>query len=260
MWKLIVAFVIVWKYVVPYMFFRFYFKSIVYRALVLYHRNVISQATINKATQFYKNHKWLKLRAPVETEDNAPNSKTYKLGRATMVFGDKNLVSKTPPKIWGIGATIHSWDDPEYEFVKEIKKQVESHLFKLGLHNLKDPFNVCLVNYYKNGKEFIGWHSDREELGDQNQIASVSIGTTRRFSFRWKHDLFTLMRPILKWFGWMNLFQRLYQRRPVASIHLESGSLLFMGSKCQDIYEHGLERDATCEEGRLNLTFRRFHY
>lgn len=238
-------------------------RSLVSRAVVLYWKNVISPDTIEKATIFFKNHKWTKSRAPYESKENENEEKkegTYKLGRATMVFGSRDVLEKTPPKIWGIDATIHSWDDPEFEFVKEILGQVHRKLKLEGFHNPKDPFNVCLVNYYKNGKEFIGWHSDREELGDQHKIASVSIGAERSFSFRWKVDLFTIFGAPLKRLGLVWLFNFLNNHRVVAKQKLENGSLLFMGGNCQSIYEHSLERDAECANGRLNLTFRRFHY
>lgn len=244
-----ILFFLVWRFVVPYLYLKFYLKSIVGRAIVLYWNHVVSESTIAKATTFFKNHTWVKSRAPLETVG------TYKLGRATMVFGDPDVMHKTPPKIWGLGATIHSWEEPEFSFVKEIKDQVERKLRNEGL--LNNSFNVCLVNYYKNGKEFIGWHSDREELGDQHIIASVSIGAERWFSFRWKTDFVSIFSSLLKR---LRLFQFLNNRRTVAKVKLENGSLLFMGKNCQSIYEHSLEREIECADGRLNLTFRRFHY
>ena len=44
-------------------------------------------------------------------------------------------------------------------------------------------FNSCLLNFYHNGNEGMGWHSDDEEsLGKNNTIASLSFGAERKFS------------------------------------------------------------------------------
>ena len=49
-------------------------------------------------------------------------------------------------------------------------------------------FNVCLLNYYQNGTQRIGWHSDREEPGRSTPIASISLGVPRQFLIRSKTD------------------------------------------------------------------------
>jgi alkylated DNA repair dioxygenase AlkB len=41
-------------------------------------------------------------------------------------------------------------------------------------------FNSCLLNYYRDGNDSIGAHSDNErELGDNPTIATLSVGDTR---------------------------------------------------------------------------------
>jgi len=43
-------------------------------------------------------------------------------------------------------------------------------------------FNSVLVNLYRDGADSVAWHSDNEpELGIEPTIASLSLGTTRRF-------------------------------------------------------------------------------
>jgi alkylated DNA repair dioxygenase AlkB len=44
--------------------------------------------------------------------------------------------------------------------------------------------DICLCGWYANGKKKIGWHRDREELGNQTPIASISLGAERLFEFR----------------------------------------------------------------------------
>ena len=47
------------------------------------------------------------------------------------------------------------------------------------------PFNSALINFYRNGQDGVGWHSDNEACnGPEPTIASVSLGATRRFDMR----------------------------------------------------------------------------
>src|SRR5687768_3924436 len=46
-------------------------------------------------------------------------------------------------------------------------------------------FNTALLNLYRDGKDYMGWHRDNEKsLGPAPVIASVSFGTERRFQLR----------------------------------------------------------------------------
>src|SRR5690606_3572482 len=48
-------------------------------------------------------------------------------------------------------------------------------------------FNSCLLNLYHSGDEGMSWHSDDEKiLGKDTTIASVSLGTERKFSLKHK--------------------------------------------------------------------------
>ena len=98
----------------------------------------------------------------------------------------------------------------------------------------KVEFNVCLLNYYQNGSQRIGWHSDREELGRTTPIASLSLGATRQFLLRSKTD----------------------GVRDRASIGMTNGSICIMENACQYRYLHSVPREGDVEEGRINLTFR----
>ena len=51
----------------------------------------------------------------------------------------------------------------------------------------KTTFNSVLINYYRDGKDRVAWHSDDEkELGKNPVIASVSLGAERKFKLRHK--------------------------------------------------------------------------
>ncbi|MFK7799212.1 MAG: alpha-ketoglutarate-dependent dioxygenase AlkB [Aureispira sp.] len=95
-------------------------------------------------------------------------------------------------------------------------------------------FNSVLANWYRNGQDSMGWHSDDEkELGSTPCIASISLGAARKLHFR------TVQKP--------------HQR---ASILLEHGSLLLMQGNSQQLWQHQIPKSKRVQEGRINLTFR----
>ena len=95
-------------------------------------------------------------------------------------------------------------------------------------------FNICLLNYYQNGTQRIGWHSDREEIGRSTPIASISLGTTRKFLIRSKTD----------------------GVRDRSSVDMSNGSMIVMENVCQYKYLHSVPKESEVMEGRINLTFR----
>ena len=95
-------------------------------------------------------------------------------------------------------------------------------------------FNSCLLIYYQDGDQGMGWHSDDEKsLDPYNAIASVSFGAKRRFDFRHKADKTTI------------------------SIDLENGSLLLMAGDTQAKWKHQLPKSKKVTCPRINLTFRK---
>ena len=49
-------------------------------------------------------------------------------------------------------------------------------------------FNHVVANLYRDGRDRVGFHADDEpELGYEPVIASVSLGATRRFVFKYKY-------------------------------------------------------------------------
>ena len=110
--------------------------------------------------------------------------------------------------------------------LSDIRAQVESYL--------KFSFNSVLVNLYRNGDDYVGWHSDNEpELGEQPFIASLTFGAERQFEFRHKKS------------------------SENGRILLRSGTLLIMHPDFQHYWLHSVPIDQNVTEGRINLTFRK---
>ncbi|MES2757955.1 MAG: alpha-ketoglutarate-dependent dioxygenase AlkB [Pseudomonadota bacterium] len=94
-------------------------------------------------------------------------------------------------------------------------------------------FNSVLLNYYRDGRDSMGMHSDNEtELGPEPAIASVSFGAARTFILQHKRNK---------------------QRLQVA---LTDGSLLLMAGSLQTNWMHGINKSARPLGPRVNLTFR----
>jgi alkylated DNA repair dioxygenase AlkB len=123
---------------------------------------------------------------------------------------------------------IHMNPKPWTEDLLEIKQAIEP---LAGV-----AFNSVLINYYRNGKDRVAWHSDDEkELGQNPVIGSVSLGAERKFKLRHKqYKANGLKHEIL----------------------LRHGSFLLMQGPTQHHWMHEIPRTAKPIGPRINLTFR----
>lgn len=94
-------------------------------------------------------------------------------------------------------------------------------------------FNFVVGNCYRTGKDSIGWHSDNfPQIGKRPAIASLSLGSARKFKLRHKDSGETV------------------------DYQLESGSLLIMLPGCQEDWVHTVPKTARPVGERINWTFR----
>jgi len=97
-------------------------------------------------------------------------------------------------------------------------------------------FTSVLLNYYRDGKDSMGWHSDDEkELGKNPVIGSVSFGESRKFQIRHKYR-----KDISK-----------------TEILLKNGSFLLMKGTTQHFWQHQIPKTSPKTSFRINLTFRK---
>jgi len=125
-----------------------------------------------------------------------------------------------------------------YTYSKVTKRAM---LFTEELLNLKKiiekesnaTYNSCLLNLYHTGEEGMAWHSDDEKMLKKNgEIASVTLGAARKFSFKHK------------------------ETKQKVDVLLESGSLLVMKDTTQTHWLHRLPPTKKVNSPRINLTFR----
>lgn len=144
--------------------------------------------------------------------------RTHNIPRLQAWYADEGLEYSYS----GIQLKHHKWS----QLLLEIKSMVEQHT--------KLQFNGCLINLYRNGSDYVSWHSDDEdELGVHPNIASVSFGESRVLSFRHK-----ISRELVK-------------------CTVEDNSLVLMRAPLQKFWEHQINKTAKDIGPRINLTFRR---
>ncbi|KAK3022661.1 hypothetical protein RJ639_045427 [Escallonia herrerae] len=136
----------------------------------------------------------------------------------------------------------HSWDD--YPPLKDILDAVRNAL-------PGSSFNSLLLNSYKGGNDYVGWHSDDEKLyGPTPEIASVSFGCDREFLLKKK--------PRTKREGERpSKRPKMIEHPDQHSFMLKHGSLLLMQGHTQRDWFHSVPKRAKAEAVRINLTFRR---
>ena len=126
----------------------------------------------------------------------------------------------------------------EYRYSgKQLNRQIWSQdlimIRKKIYKELKIDFNSVLANYYRDGKDSMGWHSDDEkELGPNPTIASISFGGERDLVFRNKISKETLAIP------------------------QTNGCLILIDGETQRNWQHSIKKTQKVIGPRINLTFR----
>jgi alkylated DNA repair dioxygenase AlkB len=126
----------------------------------------------------------------------------------------------------------------EYRYSgKQLNRQIWSQdlimIRKKIYKELKIDFNSVLANYYRDGKDSMGWHSDDEkELGPNPTIASISFGSERDLVFRNKITKETLAIP------------------------QTNGCLILIDGETQRNWQHSIKKTRKVIGPRINLTFR----
>lgn len=115
-----------------------------------------------------------------------------------------------------------------------LMEKIKEKVIKETGHNIK----YAQLNYYRDGRDYIGFHSDRE-MCEGDIIASISLGVTRRF--------------ILRHIDYKNSIYKKHQ------FELEDGSLIIMDyNSGKKYWKNSLPKMHVLRDGeeRINITFR----
>jgi alkylated DNA repair dioxygenase AlkB len=115
----------------------------------------------------------------------------------------------------------------------------------------RPTFNSTLINYYRDGNDYIRYHKDDEKVfGSNPTIAMLTFGSPRDLKFKWTisptdrtSTTFTTM-----------------DHEKDKSYRVEPGTLFLMAGAVQKCYWHGVEHDPTILDSRFSLTFREHIY
>jgi len=98
-------------------------------------------------------------------------------------------------------------------------------------------FNSALVNWYENGDNYIGFHSDDEkQLIKDTPIYCFSFGSERDFVIKNKPNINENKLKLL----------------------LENNSLVIMGGTCQKTHLHSIPKRKKINSRRISITLRQF--
>lgn len=138
-------------------------------------------------------------------------------------------------------------NDPEIKYIQngvDVTKNLPFSIVPIMqslLEQVKEytdvEFNGALVWIYRDGKDYISWHNDKEALDPKlDHVFSLSFGDTRRF----------LLRDFGRTKG-----------EPNYEFRLKGGDAIYMYNGCQKLYKHSVPKQANAKT-RINITFRKF--
>ena len=129
-------------------------------------------------------------------------------------------------------------------------EDITAYIFEKLQMPLPDAVNI---NYYTDGLQMVGWHSDDESLfkSDDVRIYSLSLGATREFQL--------VRKDLLRTSG---KFRRHVEPRglDITKVDLEDGAVLGMAGNTQAYYDHRIRQTSAHAGPRINLTWRYITY
>lgn len=156
--------------------------------------------------------------APFETEAPVLFGQARVVRRRTCSFGEPGVRYRYS----GLVREAHPWHPALVPLLGPLQESTGTR------------FNYALCQVYPDGAAGIGWHADDErDLDPEAPIASLSLGAARDFQLRLGRS-----------------------GGAVVDVRLAHGSLLLMGGRTQQHYQHRLPPRARCTTARVNLTFR----
>lgn len=178
---------------------------------IVYEKNFLQESSLRELFEKIKKECFI-----VETFLDKGNSK---MPRLIKWYGEKDYAYAN---IYHPALTIP-------EFILPVMNQINVYL---KTKNINSQMNSVLINYYRNGKDKISYHSDDlSQIGNSPVISSISLGESRIFSFKNKIT------------------------KEKKELMLHNGDLCIMKGSTQEYWLHAILPEEEKGE-RINLTFR----
>ena len=165
--------------------------------------------------------------------------KTFESNRKSCVFS----LDPIDPKFWDSYNDLPflGWDRSP-QLLLDLKQMFE--------RKFECRFDYVLVQFYRHGDDYIGWHNDKEALN--TDIVSVSFGASRRFQFRPLKDKKGFSHEIM-----LNSGDVLHMHRP-KNVKKEDGETKNEKIEgCQHMYKHSVPK-MTCKDLKSYIEGRGF--
>jgi alkylated DNA repair dioxygenase AlkB len=161
-----------------------------------------------------------------------PNIKVFNysgpMPRDQIAIGDHSLDSH---RYSGASIPMHRWEDMEE--IRQIREYISEcdELMELSRNSIPDS---CLINYYRNGNDYVGYHSDAELKDESQTVYTISLGASRRFLLKHKST------------------------KRVVEVKPQEGDLIIMTGTTQKFWKHSIPKTSLsrCPSGRISLTYR----
>lgn len=150
---------------------------------------------------------------------------------------------------------LERWkSSPADPWLSELRTRIQAAIDKLfetqidGIYKgcRRPLFNSTLINYYRDGNDYIRYHKDDEKVfGDNPTIAMLTFGCPRELKFKWTSDRSATFSS-----------KHHEPHENDKSYLVEPGTLFLMAGAVQKCYWHGVERDPSITESRFSMTFR----
>lgn len=163
---------------------------------------------------------------------------------------DGNYFSKK----W-VNQDIQRWKSHEHEqWLLELRKKVQltvNRLFETELEKFsgcnKPSINSSLLNFYRDGSDFINYHKDDEQIfGDNPSVAMLAFGQERYLDFK----------RIINTNKQYPLIFNKEEESMDKSFLIKPGSLFIMMGAVQKYYCHGVKKNKNISDPRYSVTFR----
>lgn len=156
-------------------------------------------------------------------------------------------------QMYGKTKQMHRWNQSygrSYAFSGQVARAAEGETPEIvqrcmgiansheSLQGSEHAFNMSLVNWYKDGMDYISFHSDDErQLIAREPIVCFSFGAARKFRLVPKEGV---------------------EGGVKADLFLEDGSMIVMGGRCQETHKHSIPTSTRVSRSRVSVTLRKF--
>jgi len=155
-----------------------------------------------------------------------------KWNQETLKLYGKEILQPRLTYVCGTEGTIYQYSGLNIKVNKWIP---EVEAIKIRIENeLETSLNSCMINGYRNGQDYIAYHSDKEADNENHVVATVSLGGSRDFYFKDKRDT----------------------KRETIKTTLKSGDCVVMLGRCQELFTHSIPKRSYADY-RISLTYRR---